>query len=242
MDEHGDFVLKHVVINGKKQLRSVCTHCGHHLKKSQGAGNEHKHLARKHPDRKMELASTTLPDDDTAISGLPAAARQPTLDGNVAVAPRFVEQAIRWVVIRVHPLSEVESESFRETLTSCRVRREILKLVHQIKTRLRSKFKDADVKCATTTGAWLDFERRRRVHLSCLAFHRRSLGGSISVHWPLARWHRRCVDGGACLLALSRHCPWGRWLFFCAIFLPFLSPSLLPCCRTWRPAARCHAD
>jgi hypothetical protein len=84
--------------------------------------------------------------------------------GNVVVAPRFVEQAIRWVVTRMHPLSEVESESFRsmmqaasprpETLTRCRVRCEILKLVHQIKTRLRSKFKDADMKCAITTDAW----------------------------------------------------------------------------------------
>ena len=155
------FVLKDFLVDGKKSLRSVCTLCGYNVAKASGTGNEHRHLLRAHPEVHLGLKTTKQPNLDALDSKQPV---QSTLDSKVSCAPRFVDQAMRWLTTRMYPFNEVESDSFRsmmaacapkaETLTSYRVRQEVVKLVAAIKSKLRGRFSGSDMKAAITTDAW----------------------------------------------------------------------------------------
>ena len=101
-----DFVLGYMMVNGERQVRSICAHCGHNFKRQSGNGNEHKHLARHHKELKLSLDAG---DDPRTVNAHP----QSTLDKDVVVSPKFPEAAVRWIVSNYHAFHEVETASFR---------------------------------------------------------------------------------------------------------------------------------
>jgi len=143
-----------------------------------GTGNELKHLARIHPEVKVGLLRPA-PDAIGSLSGMSEVVRrQSSIEGSVKVAPNYVKQAVRWIVDRFHPLSEVEAGSCREKmksihpsvemLTSHRVRCEIQNLAASVRNKFKEKFHNAEAKVAITTDAWTGNDGNSYI---CLTVH-----------------------------------------------------------------------
>ena len=109
------------------------------------------------------------------------------MDNHVTIAPNYVQQTIRWLVKRYHPLAEVESEEYRsmvqaihpsvEIMTVYRVRMEIMKFVADIKIRFRRLFEGAShSKVVLTTDAWTGTDNQAYI---CLTLH------FITKEWTL---------------------------------------------------------
>ena len=116
-----EFVLGYMMVNGERQVRSICARCGHNFKRQSGNGNEHKHLARHHKEVKLCLDAG---DNPNSVNDHPHS--QSTLDKDVVISPKFPEAAVRWIVSNYHAFHEVETESFRSMMEAASPRCENL--------------------------------------------------------------------------------------------------------------------